>query len=233
MAFNLSNLDKLSAEGNTSVPKLFSYVSSTDSIATIETANYFDSASYFFAIGDNMLVKGSDGSDHIRITAVSPHVTVASEPAVAPGAITNTEINATAAIAFSKLANLTSAHILVGSAGNVATDVAMSGDISLTNAGATAIGAGKVLLAMLGSGIAPSHVVKFAGKQSNGGGSATVAITATGTLTTDLVFAQVEASTNAVNVQKVTPTADTVTVILSGDPGAGTKINWQVLRAAS
>lgn len=47
-------------------------------------------------------------------------------------------MSASAAIAFSKLANLTSAHILVGSAGNVATDVAVTGDISLTNAGVTA-----------------------------------------------------------------------------------------------
>lgn len=49
----------------------------------------------------------------------------------------------------------------------------------------------------------------------------------------DLAFAQIEASTNAVNVQKVTPSADTVTVLLSGDPGAATEITYQVLRAAS
>jgi hypothetical protein len=47
-------------------------------------------------------------------------------------------ISASAAIAFSKLAALTSAHILVGSGSNVATDVAVTGDISLTNAGVTA-----------------------------------------------------------------------------------------------
>lgn len=54
------------------------------------------------------------------------------------GGIVNADVGAAAAIAFSKLATLTSANILVGSAGNVATAVAVSGDISLSNAGATA-----------------------------------------------------------------------------------------------
>lgn len=44
---------------------------------------------------------------------------------------------------------LADAHILVGSGAGVATDVAMSGDISITNAGVTAIGAAKVTAAML------------------------------------------------------------------------------------
>ena len=39
-------------------------------------------------------------------------------------------------------------HIFVGSAGSVATDVAMSGDISIVAAGTTTIGAGKVTNAM-------------------------------------------------------------------------------------
>ena len=53
--------------------------------------------------------------------------------------LTNTEISASAAIAFAKLAALTSAHILVGSVGNVATDVALSGDASLANTGAITV----------------------------------------------------------------------------------------------
>ena len=78
-----------------------------------------------------------------------------------------------------------------------------------------------------------SHVIKYAGKESDGGGSATIAITVTGVLATDVVFAQVEASTNAVSVVKVTPTANTITVILSGDPGASTIISYQALRSAA
>jgi len=128
---------------------------------------------------------------------------------------------------------LSDGQIFVGNSSGVATDVAMSGDVAISNTGATTIQAGAIDLAMLSSGITPSHVTKYAGKENNGGGSATIAITQAGVLSTDLVFAQLEASTNAVTVQKVTPTADTVTVLLSGDPGAATVVTWQVLRAAS
>lgn len=77
-----------------------------------------------------------------------------------------------------------------------------------------------VTLAKLATGIAPSHVIKFGGKHSGAGGSATVTITAAGVTTSHLVFAQIQSSANAVNVQKVTPTADTITVLCSADPGA-------------
>lgn len=89
-----------------------------------------------------------------------------------------------------------------------------------------------VTLPKLAAGIAPSHVVKYAGRSANAGGSATIAITVTGLLATDVVFADIQASTNAVEIQKVTATADTITVLLSAAPGAGTIISYQALRAA-
>lgn len=69
------------------------------------------------------------------VTATGPGSAAAT---IAAGAVDNGKISASAAIAFSKLASLSSANILVGSAGNVPTAVAVSGDISLTNAGVTA-----------------------------------------------------------------------------------------------
>lgn len=138
---------------------------------------------------------------------------------------------------------LADGDIFVGNASNVATGVTMSGDATISNLGALTIAANaitttkilnaNVTLAKLAAGITPSHIIKFAGKENNGGGSASIAITVTGALATDVVFAQVEASTNAVSVQKVTPSADTVTVLLSGDPGAATVVSYQVLRAAA
>jgi microcystin-dependent protein len=65
----------------------------------------------------------------------------------------NADVNASAAIAFSKLAALTSANILVGSAGNVATSIAMSGDVTIGNTGITAIGNNKVVLGMLATAL--------------------------------------------------------------------------------
>jgi len=55
------------------------------------------------------------------------------------GALVNANIDAAAAIAWSKMAALASAHILVGSAGNVATDVALTGDVAITNAGLSTV----------------------------------------------------------------------------------------------
>jgi hypothetical protein len=132
--------------------------------------------------------------------------------------------------------------ILVGNAGGIAAPVAMSGDATIVNTGALTIAANaittakilnaNVTLAKLAAGITPSHIIKFAGKDVSAGGSATVVITAAGVAATDIVFAQIQASANAVNVQKVTPTTNTITVLCSADPGAVT-ISYQALRAAT
>jgi len=59
--------------------------------------------------------------------------------------LVNTNLAAGAAIAFSKLAALTSAQILVGNGSNVPTAVAVTGDISINNAGLTAISSGVIV----------------------------------------------------------------------------------------
>ncbi len=77
------------------------------------------------------------------ITALTGDVTASGSGSVvatiANLAVTNAKISATAAIDFSKLATLTSGNILVGSAGNVATSVAMSGDATIIASGALTI----------------------------------------------------------------------------------------------
>ena len=59
--------------------------------------------------------------------------------------IVNADINASAGIAYSKLATLTSGNILVGNGSNVATSVAISGDVTITNAGVVAIATGVIV----------------------------------------------------------------------------------------
>ena len=61
--------------------------------------------------------------------------------------VLNADVGAAAAIAWSKMAALTAAHALVGSAGGVATDVAISGDVTLANNGAVTIAANAVTIA--------------------------------------------------------------------------------------
>lgn len=142
------------------------------------------------------------------------------------------------------LNTLTSAHIFVGSAGGVATDVAMSNDATMANTGAltianNAITTAKILnanvtLAKLASGITPSHVIKFAGQPTTAGGAAAEAITVTGALNTDLAFVQmVNDGTNNVTIVNAVVTADTLTVTFSADPGNDAVINYQIIRAAS
>ncbi len=72
---------------------------------------------------------------------MSGDITIDNAGVTAIGAwvIVDADVNASAAIAFSKLATLTSGNILVGSAGNVPTSVAMTGDVTITNAGVTSV----------------------------------------------------------------------------------------------
>lgn len=137
----------------------------------------------------------------------------------------------------------TSGQILVGSGTTVAS-VAVSGDATLSSAGAltvanNAITTAKILnsnvtLAKLATGITPSHVVKFAGTSpAYGGGGTSTAITVTGAASTDVATAVIRASTNAVSIVKAVLTTDTLTVHFSADPGAATTVDYSVLRAAA
>lgn len=92
-----------------------------------------------------------NGSNVPTAVAVTGDVTIsnAGVTAIEAGVIVNADVNGSAAIDFSKLAALPSAQVLVGNGSNVATAVAMSGDVTISNAGVTAIGAAKVTEAML------------------------------------------------------------------------------------
>lgn len=130
---------------------------------------------------------------------------------------------------------LTNSHVLVGNASNVATDVAMSGDITISNAGVTAIGSAKVLLANLAAGITPSHVVKYAGKITWSGNGVSKAATIAGVVSTDVVVASIQTvPTQAAYLVSAAPTTDTVTFVLSAaNTSNDAVISYQVLRAAA
>ena len=82
------------------------------------------------------------------------------------GTILNADINASAAIALTKLANVTAAHIIVGNASNVPTAVAITGDISISNAGLVAITADSIVNADIKSDAAISGSKIVAGTTS-------------------------------------------------------------------
>ena len=93
---------------------------------------------------------------------------------------------------------------------------------------------GAVTLAKLATAVAPSHVVKFAAQATTAGGAAAEAITVTGLAATDLVFAQIKDNgTSNVTLLQAVPTANTLTLTFSADPGNDTVVYYQALRATS
>lgn len=93
------------------------------------------------------LKRGDVDITEIDISGVTGDVTFsgAGVSAIASGVVVNADVNASAAIAFSKLAALTSAQIIVGNGSNVPAAVAVTGDVTLTNGGVTAIAAGVIV----------------------------------------------------------------------------------------
>jgi hypothetical protein len=138
-----------------------------------------------------------------------------------------------AAIEATALGNaLPSAQIIVGSAGGVSAAVDMSGDVTITNAGVTAIGANKVTSAKLATGILPSHVVKYAGSFTTVGGDVNEAIAVAGVAATDiaLVFLKT-AGVAPVTVVSAAAALNAVNVVMSADPAADHVLSYVVLRA--
>lgn len=83
------------------------------------------------------------------ITLTMPNVTGTLVSTGDTGTVTNTML--AGSIAFTKFATLSSGNILVGNGSNQAASVAMSGDITITNAGVTAIGTGVIVNADISS----------------------------------------------------------------------------------
>lgn len=91
-----------------------------------------------------------------------------------------------------------------------------------------------VTLAKLATGIAPSHIVKFAGKHTTTGGSATEAFTVAGVAATDIVIATIQREGGTPQtLLSSAPTTNTITLIFSGDPSTDHIVSYQVLRAAA
>jgi hypothetical protein len=65
--------------------------------------------------------------------------------AIGAGVIVDADVNASAAIAYSKLASMTGGSVLLGNASNVPTVTALTGDVTVSNAGVTAIGSGVIV----------------------------------------------------------------------------------------
>lgn len=189
MAFNLSNWSPQSVSLNTGEvsvsgvlvggPALFTYRSASDAIATIEAANYFASVVYSLSVGDYIFASGSDANGAYVVSALDRAAGTVSIVAysltgsvntanIVDGAVTNAKVNAAAAIAFSKLAALTSGNILVGSAGNVPTSVAMSGDATIVASGAVTVANNAINSAKMAATMLKYTTVAISAAEFNG-----------------------------------------------------------------
>lgn len=98
----------------------------------------------------------------------------------------------------------------------------------------SALAANSVTLAKLASGIAPSHVVKFAGTFTTLGGDASEAISVSGAAATDIVVVTVKtAGATPRSIVAATAATNAINVTMSGDPSTDHVLQYVVLRAAS
>ena len=88
------------------------------------------------------IVYGNSSAESARLAVGGANTVLKSDGSdISYGAVVNADVGASAAIAFSKMEDLPAAQIVVGSALNVATKVALSGDATISNAGALTLAA--------------------------------------------------------------------------------------------
>lgn len=225
---------QISQTGLADVVPNVAYIATNDTIAQVTTAGYL-----------NILAQSGYQLSEAMMALVSTKTT----PSATSTQVSWFDISFSGGnwslVASSSTSPLPNGQIFVGNASGVATAVAMSGDATIANTGALTIAANaittakilnaNVTLAKLASGIAPSHVIKFANQVTTVGGAAAEAFTVTGAVAaTDRAFVQVvNDGTANVTVLQAVVTNNTLTVTFSADPGADTVINYQIIRAAS
>ena len=89
------------------------------------------------SINSEHIVDGSVDLAHLSANSVD-------SSKIVDGSIVNADVNASAGIEISKLGGLNSSRIVVGNSSNIPAPVDMSGDVTITNAGVTTIGADAV-----------------------------------------------------------------------------------------
>jgi hypothetical protein len=82
MALNKSNFDPTGSGSKGSAPKVMTYTTS-DAIATVEGANYFNALEDIIATGDVLYCNMSDGAKFYRCTNTAGVITIATEVAFA------------------------------------------------------------------------------------------------------------------------------------------------------
>lgn len=114
--------------------------------------------SYSYTLTDGTTAYGSQVQANFNNISTLLNTTLLDGSYIQNGALTNAHLSSSAAIDYSKLATLTAGNVVLGNASNVATSTALTGDVTVTSGGVTAIGASKVTNAMLAGSIAYSKL---------------------------------------------------------------------------
>lgn len=140
MTFDKDDLARISSSGSERPATWRSYVSAADALATIIASGYFNDKILDWAVNDVIHVQGTDGYGLYKITSVTTNVTVEAYD------IPEGNLDLTSGSVFigdasgkaTELVGLTDTQILVGN-GTTMTSVALSADITMTNAGVVTI----------------------------------------------------------------------------------------------
>lgn len=91
-----------------------------------------------------------------------------------------------------------------------------------------------ISLASLASGLACSHVIKYAGKFTTVGGAAAEDQTLSGVVAGDVVLVSLQtAGSTPRTILSAIPATNKISYVFSGDPAADHVVSYMVLRAAS
>lgn len=128
---------------------------------------------------------------------------------IANGTIVDGDISNSASITHSKLANITAGNILLGNASNIPTSTSVTGDITISNTGVTAITAGAIVNADINAGaaIAGTKIAPDFGSQN---------IVTTGTLSASTITSTstFKAAYGTTTAPSISATSDTNTGFL-------------------
>lgn len=166
--------------------------------ATIEGANITANVTIASGItvdGVDISTLSSDFSAHLADTVDAHDASAISFTPV--GTVSASDVQSAIAEVASEaaaLSTLTNAHIFVGNASNVATDVAVTGDIGITNAGVTSISSGVIVDADVNASAAIART-----KVASGTASHVVINDGTGVLSSEATLAKSRGGTGADN----------------------------------
>jgi len=169
---------KIAITGNAGTKTITLGVTATSLVDADINANAVIAWSKMAGVASANLIVGSAGGV-ATVTPVTGDISISNTGVVAitSNSVVNSDVNTGANIAWTKMATLTSAHILVGNGSGEAADVAMGGVIAIDNTGVTSIVAGSILNADVGAGAAiVESKIAFdaAGHDHDGVGSALV-----------------------------------------------------------